>query len=173
MTDDQQQFEHLARICGPRVLSYLVRRAEPPADAADIYQEVLFTTWRRLRSVPADDPAALGWMLGVARRCLANHRRAVFRRLSATERLRALVTTSVPQTEPDETLLKGLSLLNDDDRELLTLVYWDGLTADEAGGALSISPATARKRLQRARTRLRDHFDNCHLGHDESSVEMR
>ena len=158
MTDAKQRFEHLATTCGPRVLGYLARRAEPAADAPDIYQEVLVTTWRRLRSVPADDSDALGWMFGVARRCLANHRRGVVRRLAATERLRTLVDTAVQLTESDELVQQTLDALTLDDRELLTLVYWDGLSTEEAARALSINSATARKRLQRARQRLRQHL---------------
>jgi RNA polymerase sigma-70 factor (ECF subfamily) len=49
---------------------------------------VLIVVWRRLRSVPDDDGKALGWMIGVARRCLANHKRGTVRRHAATDRLR-------------------------------------------------------------------------------------
>ena len=94
-------------------------------------------------------------MFGVARRCVANHRRGVLRRLAATERLYAVVSRSVQQGEPDWPLHDALAVLNADDRELLTLTYWDGLNAEEAARVLSISASTARKRLQRARERLR------------------
>lgn len=41
-----------------------------------------------------------------------------------------------------------------DDRELLTLVAWEGLRADEAAAVLGIGAAAARQRLVRARRRL-------------------
>ena len=44
--------------------------------------------------------------------------------------------------------------MGDDDREILTLTYWDGLTAEQVAAVFGISPAAARKRLQRARERL-------------------
>jgi RNA polymerase sigma-70 factor (ECF subfamily) len=48
-----------------------------------------------------------------------------------------------------------LSTLPDDDRELLTLVAWEGLTPAQAAGVLGLTPGATRVRLHRARTRLR------------------
>lgn len=154
----QERLEHLARTIGPDVLAYLARRITPREDAADIYQQVLTITWRKLRVVPAEDREALAWMLGVARRCLANHRRAGTRRSALTERLRNELTVAC--AEPDtgsalraEELLQSMSV---DDRELLTLIHWEGLTIAEAGAVIGLSPAAARKRLERVRRAVQD-----------------
>ena len=48
----------------------------------------------------------------------------------------------------------ALASLGDDDREVLTLTYWEGLTAEQVATVFGIGPARARKRLQRARERL-------------------
>ena len=125
MTPDERRLEHLAATCGPRVLGYLAR---PTAhhDAADVYAEVLATTWRRIAAVPGDDARALGWMIGTARRCLANHRRGSKRRLDATHRLEQTLATAAPPPEPDSCLAEAMAELAPDDAELLRLVYWDG-----------------------------------------------
>jgi RNA polymerase sigma-70 factor (ECF subfamily) len=153
---DADRLEHLARRVGPDVLAYLARRTTPPEDAADVFSEVLTVTWRKLRSVPADDREAFAWMLGVARKCLANHRRGNARRSALADRLRAEVRAAV--TEPDPALAldvdAALATLRPDDRELITLVYWDGLSTELAARALGISPAAARKRLERTRRTL-------------------
>jgi RNA polymerase sigma factor (sigma-70 family) len=152
----QQRFEHLAETCGARVLAYLARRTVPAADAADIYQEVLVIAWRRLDRVPSDEAQALAWMLGTARRCLANHRRGATRRMAATERLReTLRVVASDETEHTTAVRIFLDRLRSDDRELLTLIYWDELTIDQAALVLGIGASAARKRLQRARERLR------------------
>lgn len=152
----QERLEHLAATVGPDVLAYLARRVTPREDAADVYQQVLTTTWRKLRIVPIDDREAFAWMLGVARRCLANHQRARTRRSALAERLRAELALAC--TEPDvasaqraEELLRSVS---DDDRELLTLVHWEGLGIGEAGAVLGLSPSAARKRMERLRRTL-------------------
>jgi DNA-directed RNA polymerase specialized sigma24 family protein len=53
----------------------------------------------------------------------------------------------------------ALSRLAPDDRELLTLIAWDGLRTDEAAVVLGISATAARQRLVRARRRLRAELD--------------
>ena len=48
-----------------------------------------------------------------------------------------------------------MALLPADDREVLRLVAWEGLSPKEAAAVLGVAPAAARKRLQRARSRVR------------------
>lgn len=152
------RLEHLAATVGPDVLGYLARRVSPTDDAADLYSEVLTITWRKLRVVPADDREAFAWMLGVARRCLANHRRGLRRRSALADRLRddLRTSTTTPQDPAAADAEVALATLSADDRELVTLVYWERLTCPEAATILGISSAAARKRLERARTALRD-----------------
>lgn len=152
----EQRLEHLARTVGPDVLGYLARRVDPVEDAADVYSLVLTTTWRRLRIVPTDDREAFAWMLGVARKCLANHRRGLGRRHALADRLRQELPLACGEAGADaDRVQQALQGLGETDRELVTLVYWEGLTAAEAGTVVGISHAAARKRLERARTALR------------------
>jgi RNA polymerase sigma-70 factor (ECF subfamily) len=150
------RLEHLATAVGPQVLGYLARRVSPVEDAGDLYTQVLTITWQKLRVVPADDREALAWMLGVARRCLANHRRGLVRRTALTERLRGeLRETTEPRDDDAFDAQRALATLSSADRELVTLVYWEELTCAEAAGVLGISATAARKRLERARASLR------------------
>lgn len=159
MTPAEARFEHLARSCGPTVLGYIGARVLPREEAADVLQVVLTTTWRRIHDVPEDDDHALAWIVGVARRELANHRRAAQRRGAATERLAAELAVA-PGVEPQgvhpaaEQVREALQALDGEERELLTLTYWDDLTSEQVGVVLGTTAATARKRLQRARDRL-------------------
>ena len=141
-TPGERRLEELAAAHGPRVLAYLARRTTPAEDAADVLQDVLTIAWRRISDAPDDPEHALAWLLAIARRTLANHRRGQARRHNATARLRA-------------ELAGALLYLGPDDQEVLALAYWDGLTGEQVAVVLGVTPGSARKRLQRARERLR------------------
>ena len=142
---------------GPAVLGYLTRRTDPPHDGADLMAEVFIVAWRRLDSVPREPDQARAWLLGVARHQLANHRRGRIRRIRLADRLRQhlLVNAPDPDDGPRPDVRAALATLSEDDRELLTLVTWEGLTPSQVATVLRLSPGAARKRLERARRRLR------------------
>lgn len=151
--------DHLYRSYRSAVLAYLLRRVDEPEDAADLLTEVFLVAMRRPREVPQGDEAKL-WLYGVARRLLANHRRGTGRRNATVQDLADSLRTqalSVPAPTVEAlAVLEQLRLLPADDRELITLVGWDGLTPGEAAQVLGIKPGTARARLFRLRQRVRD-----------------
>jgi DNA-directed RNA polymerase specialized sigma24 family protein len=55
-------------------------------------------------------------------------------------------------------LMGGLNALRPEDREMLLLVAWEGLTPSEAAITLGIPAGTARWRLHRARRIFRTEF---------------
>lgn len=158
MTDREQRFSALLDAVASDVRRYLVRRAgEQTAD--EVLAEVMVVLWRRLDDVPTDEP--LAWCYGVARRCLANVLRGEKRRLKLVDRLAR--ERSGPEvaarSDAEDTLSQALALLNDDDREVLTLWAWEGLEPRHIATTLGISANAAAIRLHRARKRLADSFD--------------
>ncbi len=153
MVDPQAQFEQLYRDHADRVHAYALRRTSPGA-ADDVVAEVFLVAWRRLRRVP-DEP--LPWLLGVARKVLANRRRSESRAAALNERLadpgsRAYALPVSP--EVDDRLQRALAALGERDRELLLLIAWEGLRVNEAAQALGMRSNTLSVRLHRARQRL-------------------
>jgi RNA polymerase sigma-70 factor (ECF subfamily) len=154
----QDRFEQLYDQASVQVLGYALRRTGNPEDAADVVSETFMIAWRRLDEVPQGDEARL-WLYGVARRVLANQRRGLQRRERLDARLRdevALVSTlAVPERPgPDSPVMTALARLDEADRELLTLLAWEGLDRDQLARTLGHSRATIRVRLHRARRRL-------------------
>ena len=101
---------------------------------------------------------ALPWLLGVARGVAANHVRSLNRQTALAVRLASQPVSATSATSSDRTdmVATALDLLSDDDRELLTLIAWDGLEPWEAAQVLGCASATVRVRLHRARARLRE-----------------
>jgi RNA polymerase sigma-70 factor, ECF subfamily len=154
----QVQLSRLYREHGRAILAYALRRVEDREDAADVLAETFLIAWRRLGEVPGD-PAARLWLYAVARRVIANLHRAERRRTRLGQRLAEslrteLATHPAPSGEAAE-VLRAMAGLSEEDRELLLLVSWEGLSPGEAAKVLEISSLAARSRLHRARRRLR------------------
>jgi len=75
---------------------------------------------------------------------------------SDVESHRESLTTAVVATGTDEAITDALAELTENDRELVTLILWDGFGVAEAGAVLGLKPATPRTRFARAKARLRD-----------------
>lgn len=156
--DDVQRFRALYDANFTAVLGYALRRVDQPADAADVVSEVFLVAWRRYDEAPPGDGRP--WLFGIARHVLANYHRSARRRQRLGARLRdTLRRDVVPDPAVDvaewDRVRRTLLRLAPDDRELLMLVGWDGLTPTEAAGVIGIAPGTARMRLARARERFR------------------
>jgi RNA polymerase sigma factor (sigma-70 family) len=137
------------------VLAYATRRVTQPADAADVVAETFLVAWRRFREMPPGDEARL-WLYGVARRVLANHQRGSVRRERLRQRLLSFAAPDHGIDLPSRLAVRdAVASLPEMDREVLMLTAWEGLEPREAATVLRISPAAARTRLSRARTRLR------------------
>lgn len=157
MDDDEarRRFRAMWEAHHGAVLAYTRRRA--PRELADeVASEAFAVAWRRMGDVP-DEPQP--WLLGVARRVLANRRRGE-RRLGA---LRARLGMERVATAPDpadlvgddDALRRAFAGLSAADREVLALVAWEGLAAGEVATVLRIPARMASARIHRARTRLR------------------
>lgn len=144
----------------PAVLAYCRRRVagEEARDATLATFEVL---WRTIDTPPAQP---LPWLYKVAAGQLANTRRSQRRRRRLFDRLSSRSSSAGPPPPPDPAdtttdaaaARAALARLSPADRELLLLVAWEGLDADDAAAALGVSTGTFAVRLHRARRRLEE-----------------
>jgi RNA polymerase sigma-70 factor (ECF subfamily) len=133
--------------------SYVHRRVDSHA-ADDVVADVFVVAWRRLGDVPED---ALPWLIGVARRMLANRWRGESRYEALRDRIAfERRPTVVPAVSLDSAghALRALSVMREGDREALLLIAWEGLTPAQAAHALGVSANTFSARLSRARRRF-------------------
>ncbi len=152
--DPQARFEALYAAHNAAVRTYVRRRVDLQ-DADDVVADVFVIAWRRLRDVP-EDP--LPWLLGVARRVMANRwrgatREAALRNRMMSERSGLAPPVSMTPGSPQE-VLRALSTLREKDREVLLLVTWESLAPAQAAKVLGVSPNTFSARLSRARRRF-------------------
>ncbi|MEM9565612.1 MAG: RNA polymerase sigma factor [Actinomycetota bacterium] len=156
---ERRAFEAIYADHASAVAAYALRRARSE-DVGDVVAETFIVVWRRLAEVPGE-PETRPWVLGVARRALANQRRGRNRRTELGRKLQGLVPVAVG--DPAELVsggeldpvLRAIEQLSETDRELLRLVAWEQLSPTEIALVMGLSAVTVRKRLHRARERLR------------------
>jgi RNA polymerase sigma-70 factor (ECF subfamily) len=159
----EARFDELYRSAGASVLAYALRRCTSRDDALDVTADTFLVAWRRRSELPADAGDARAWLFGVARGCLLNLARGDRRSQRLGQRLlEASAVDCVPDParyhegrSDTRDVRRALDELSADDRELVTLTAWEGLTPAAAGATLGLTPTAARSRLHRARLRLR------------------
>lgn len=171
---DEAQLERLHREHAGAVRAF-VRRRIGDDEADEVVSDVFVVAWRRLGDVPIEPRT---WLLGVARRLLANRFRSAKRQRALYERLareaeRGPAHAGDPAADEAGALLRGLAALRAGDREVLLLVTWDGLSHAEAAEVLGVRAATLTMRVHRARARLQDALDEPPAAGAQSTFQPR
>lgn len=136
-------------------LERFVRRRLPPPEVEDVVAEAFLVAWRRLDEAPQE---VRPWLFGIARNVMLTSARthgrwrALHVRLAAQPEPTAIELAADVASRTD--IVRAWGRLSAGEREVLTLVAWDGLTAREAAVVLGCQPGTFRVRLLRARRHL-------------------
>jgi RNA polymerase sigma factor (sigma-70 family) len=142
---------------------YVANRRWDAPDAGDVVAEVFAVAWRRRDDLPADEGRQRAWLLGVARRVLADHRRSdrrrrrLVQRLAGEEEARDLPGrdgADGPAGALADRLEMALGRLSERDQELLRLLAWDELPRAEVAAALGCTVNALNIRVHRALRRL-------------------
>jgi RNA polymerase sigma-70 factor (ECF subfamily) len=163
VAERRKRFEAVYRELYAPICGYTLRRVRDPEDAAEAIAETFVTLWRRFDRCPQGDQLR-PWLFGVARRVIANQRRGDRRRSALAERLVASFDADafelIAPDADNSALARAFAALSDSDRELLSLLAWEGLSRKELATALGTTRSAIRLRLHRARRRLREALDH-------------
>jgi RNA polymerase sigma-70 factor, ECF subfamily len=145
----------------------LALRALGDRDAAeDAVQETLARALAALRGGHLEDPTKLGaFVRGIARHVIADALRSR-RRITSIDPIAEGVPDAgaddplhlLVNEEERECVRSALAHLSEQDREILSLAFFDGLTPTEIAERLSVSSEVIRKRKSRALARLRQAY---------------
>lgn len=158
---DASAFRALYADLHREIHAYACRRV--PSDVADdVVAETFTTVWRRRLAVPDDSEELRRWVFGTARKHLADAQRIRARQLGLDRRIALSSVAGIPVVEPDvaESVVVSMDAfaafraLSPQDQEVIQLVAWDGLSAEDAATVLGCSQPAYNARLRRARRRL-------------------
>jgi RNA polymerase sigma-70 factor (ECF subfamily) len=163
---DRGEFSRLAREHHRMLLVYarsLVRDGEA---ARELVQDALVAAWKNMARFDVTRDFG-SWLRGIVRNKWKDYCRRMGRRPEFAEaelaELEGSLTTWDEGREPAGTVFGTLddcrAKLPEAFAQAVDCFYYDGLTGDEASEKLGINAATLRKRLERARTALRECMD--------------
>jgi RNA polymerase sigma-70 factor (ECF subfamily) len=158
---DHDAFSELARGVIGRLYAaarLILRDSERAEDAT---QEALIAAWRDLSAL-RDPDRFEAWLHRLLIRTCYREARRGRRRWAVETEVRGSVTYEADPAEDladRDQLERGFRRLDIDQRTIIVLHYYLGLTLDEAAEVLGIPPGTVRSRLHRATQALRAALD--------------
>ncbi|MFT4229477.1 MAG: sigma-70 family RNA polymerase sigma factor [Microbacterium sp.] len=169
MSENAESFGVLFRGLYNDVLRFMERRVADREDAAELAADVFRVAWQKY---DPQQETSRSWLFAVARNTILDYYRRTGRRDAATQRLIAQTATDQGGRDPaegdDHPVTEALALLPEHMQEILRLRYWEGLDIGEIATVLGITTPTARVRLHRARSRVRELLP-AYLNHKEDA----
>jgi RNA polymerase sigma-70 factor (ECF subfamily) len=164
------QFELVYRGNVDVVMAYFARRCAEPQVVADLTSETFVRAAGAFGNFDPGRGSARAWVFGIAARVFAGHCEQTANGRAAVARLagrRALEADEIDELagridaeRAARELIERCARLPGIERAAIELVDLSGLTPKEAAAALGVSRVSLRKRLSRARTRLRKEYDS-------------
>jgi RNA polymerase sigma-70 factor (ECF subfamily) len=158
-TGDRSAFEDLYRRYARSVFGLALRRLGDRGRAEDAVQETFASIWRSAGSYKPERGPGAPWLYAVARNAIVDRARA---------------RTEIPAEIPEQTadapgpsehteqgwvawrVHRALEELPENEREVIALAYWSGLSQSEVAEFLGIPLGTVKTRTRAALSRLAD-----------------
>lgn len=143
----------------PKLLGLLLKILGNVAEAEDALQETFWQVWTRARDYDAQRASAVVWLVMIARSRATDQLR---RRKRETVELEAELVGAVVQDDAlardeDARIARGaLSHLSEDERRVICLAYYGGLTHEQIAAHEKLPLGTVKTRIRTGIRRMRD-----------------
>lgn len=162
MSPEQQngEWRGLWQDYGPKLMLFARQQAPVVSEAEDLVQEAFIRYWKARQNNAGLTPSLL---FTLVKRVAIEHARRWNGRARPAEDIPGVAEPAttmfedvVEERERKEMLEAALKALPEAQREVLVLKIWGGLTFEEIGATLDISPFTAASRYRYGLGRLRE-----------------
>jgi RNA polymerase sigma-70 factor (ECF subfamily) len=146
------------------VHAFCVRSLASRADAEEATAQVFVNAWRGRSGFDAERGSLAGWLLGIARRVVADICAAAARERRVREAMeQALLEQEVPVQEvssPDSLVDRllvadAMSQLRPEQRRAVGLAFYDGLTHQQVASTMGLPLGTTKTHIRRGLAVLR------------------
>lgn len=152
---------------GRVVFGVLYRQLGAPEPAEEVAQDAFHAVWRRAASYRSDRGSVRTWLLAIARNAAIDWRRTKGKRLER-EALIDEAAELVEETRVDDRVITGLraervraavASLPPEQRTVLTLSFWSGLSQTEIADRTGTPLGTVKSRVRLGMAKLRDRLE--------------
>lgn len=153
---------------GKLIFSITLRVVRSTATAEDLTQETFLRVWNRIHTFNSDRGNFQGWLVTVARNRAFDYLRSLQSSVSlASSNLAELERTGHFCADLDQsdritnqnTVAQALQSLPDDQREVIQLTHYEGMTQTEIAGKLGKPLGTVKGLVRGALKKLRDSIE--------------
>lgn len=151
---------------GPVVYSLFLRTARDAATAEDLVQELFLRVWNRAQYFDPQKGSLGVWILSIARNMAIDHIRSAGTRFSsklrpieeAEHRPEVKGLSAGPESAIDDvrTVQSAFSYLNQNQKQVLELAYFEGLSQSEIAAKLSEPLGTVKSWMRSGLSRMRE-----------------
>jgi RNA polymerase sigma-70 factor, ECF subfamily len=154
-----------------RVYAYVSYRLGTGPDAEDVTSEVFERAVRYRASFDPDKGEPAAWLIGIARRCIDDRRRAIAAELGDPHPTEGKSDDLDRDVIGRLTLREALEQLDDRSREILALRYTADLTSRDIGELLGMRTNTVEVAVHRSLERLRSLLESPEPPRRDASAE--
>ena len=145
---------------GGLVHAFCVRSLASRADAEEATAQVFVNAWRGRSGFDASRGSLAGWLLGIARRAVADISSAAARERALREALEQVRPVEEERTTPDQLVDRllvadAMAQLRPEQRQAVGLAFYDGLTHSQVASTMGLPLGTAKTHIRRGLAVLR------------------
>ena len=159
---DAAAFRELFQTFAPRVKSYMMRQGADATTAEELAQETLLMVWRKAALYSSDKGSASTWIFTIARNLRIDRLR---REVPWQELPEGHDEEESTDTPPDEAVVERerqkrvqdvLATLPQDQSDVVSLSYLEGLSHSEIADRLELPLGTVKSRMRLAYQKIRE-----------------
>jgi RNA polymerase sigma-70 factor (ECF subfamily) len=156
---DRDAFEVLYHRYARSIFGLALRRLRDRAQAEEVTQEAFAAVWRSAQSYLPERGSAGGWLYTVARNAVLDRLRRNARAATTAELPELASTEDGPDEQAEQAYTawrvhRALEELKPDERKVIELAYWSGLSQSEVADFLGQPLGTVKTRTRSALARL-------------------
>lgn len=156
----EHALEDLYKDVSPLIYTLAVRALGDDHEAEDVTQQTFVSAWRARSTFDPSRGELRGWIVGIARRRIADALDKRSRERRNLEVVKETAAESDPATAMDEVLLAyELAQLGDPRTTIMRLAFLDGHTHESIAESLGMPLGTVKSHIRRSLLTLRDRLE--------------